>query len=139
MAGPPGIVYVYRSYGIHAMFNIVCAPPGEHGAVLIRALAPMDGVDVMAHRRGVVEKELLCAGPGRLCQAMGIKLSHDGTDLVESDLIWLSRGIPPVEIRVSERIGISRAKESPWRFFDPESRSVSAHRRGSTFVSVPGW
>ncbi|MGH2561976.1 MAG: DNA-3-methyladenine glycosylase [Thermomicrobiales bacterium] len=134
MAGPPGIAYVYRSYGIHAMFNVVCAPNGEHGAVLIRALAPIEGSSSMATRRGGdrVGRDL-CSGPGRLCQAMGIFLEHDGTDVIESDLIWLTTGQPPSEIWVSSRIGISRARETPWRFFDPASPCVSAHRRGIAF------
>lgn len=131
MSGPPGIAYVYRSYGFHAMLNVVCEPAGQTGAVLIRALEPLAGIDLMRQRRGVEECRLLCSGPGRLTQAMGITLDDHGLDLVTSDRLWFERGAEPAAIMVGSRIGISRGQESPWRFFAAGNRHVSAHRRGT--------
>jgi DNA-3-methyladenine glycosylase len=130
MSGEPGTAYVYRSYGVHAMLNVVTEPPGCHGAVLIRALEPLTGLDRMAERRGTGDARLLCSGPGRLCQALGISLACDGLDLTHSDEIAFLAGLPPAEISVGGRIGISRGTEHPWRFFATGSRFVSAHRRG---------
>jgi DNA-3-methyladenine glycosylase len=130
MYGEPGIAYVYRSYGMHAMLNVVTEGEGAAGAVLIRALEPLTGLDLMAARRGTSDERLLCSGPGRLCQAMGIRLDHHGVDLTESDEIFLTPGEPPASISASGRIGVSRGREEPWRFFVTDSRFVSAHRRG---------
>ena len=80
--GPPGTAYVYRSYGIHALFNAVCEPEGVGAAVLIRALEPIAGLDAMRERRGLHAVEQLCSGPGKLTQALAIELEHNGTDLV---------------------------------------------------------
>lgn len=135
MAGQPGIAYVYRAYGVHAMFNVVCEPRGQFGAVLIRAVEPVCGIPFMAERRGLSAPRLLCAGPGRLCEAMGIRLEHDGEDLVESDVIWFTAGARPSAIRVSPRIGISRGAEAPLRYFEDGSPFVSAHRRGTLLPS----
>ena len=134
MSGPPGIAYVYRSYGIHAMLNVVAKQDGQTGAVLIRALEPLTGQELMRHRRGVDPERLLCAGPGRLCQALGITLAYHGTDLLTSNRLWLTTGHPPPSISVSGRIGITRGTEHPWRFFETGSRFVSAHRRGALLV-----
>ena len=130
MWGPPGIAYVYRSYGMHAMLNVVTEPEGSTGAVLIRALEPVQGIALMRQRRGVEPVHLLCAGPGRLCRALGITLADHGTDLVTSDRLWLEPGPPPAAISAGGRIGISRGTEQPWRFFATGSRYASAHRRG---------
>ena len=129
MWGEPGIAYVYRSYGIHAMLNVVAEPKGATGAVLIRALEPLYGVDLMRARRGVEDERLLCSGPGKLCQALGISLDMQGTDLVTSELLWISPGEQAREISSSGRIGISRATEQPWRFWVTGNPHVSAHRR----------
>lgn len=129
MWGEPGIAYVYRSYGIHAMLNVVAEPKGATGAVLIRALEPLYGVDLMRARRGVEDERLLCSGPGKLCQALGISLHMQGTDLVTSELLWISPGEQAREISSSGRIGISRATEQPWRFWVTGNPHVSAHRR----------
>jgi DNA-3-methyladenine glycosylase len=131
MSGPPGIAYVYRSMGIHAMLNVVTEPEGSTGAVLIRALEPLSGLDLMRTRRGVADPRLLCSGPGRLCQALGIGLEDHGIDLTTSERIWITAGERVPSVSVSGRIGISRAVEQPWRFFEIDSPFVSAHRRGS--------
>ena len=129
MWGEPGIAYVYRSYGIHAMLNVVAKPQGATGAVLIRALEPIEGIDLMRTRRGVMDERLLCSGPGKLCQALGIGLDRHGTDLSTSDSLWISLGDRAREISTSSRIGISRGQEHPWRFWITGNPHVSAHRR----------
>ncbi len=115
MFGPPGHAYVYRSYGIHWCLNFVCEPQGVASAVLIRALEPLAGVETMRERRGLESVRLLCAGPGRLCQALGITGEHDGRPLDE----------PPFELRPSKRkaelvigprIGTTKPAEQPWRY-----------------------
>ena len=130
MWGAPGIAYVYRSYGLHAMLNVVCEPEGQTGAVLIRAVEPVEGVPLMRARRGVEGERLLCAGPGRLCRALGIGLEDHGRDLVTDAGLWIEMGEAPVGVSVGSRIGISRGVEHPWRFFETGSRFVSGHRRG---------
>jgi DNA-3-methyladenine glycosylase len=129
MHGEPGIAYIYRSYGIHAMLNVVAKPAGETGAVLIRALEPLAGIALMRERRGVVDERLLCSGPGKLCQALGIALDLHGLDLVSSDRLWIARGELVAAISTSGRIGISRAQHEPWRFWVSGDPHVSAHRR----------
>jgi DNA-3-methyladenine glycosylase len=125
--GPPGRAYVYRSYGIHALLNAVCEPEGVGAAVLIRALEPLEGLDHMRARRGVQALRLLCSGPGKLTQALGIDLSDNASDLLRGPIVFSSR--PPawrdVEISVDARIGITRAAELPWRFSVTGSRFVS--------------
>jgi DNA-3-methyladenine glycosylase len=130
MWGEPGIAYVYRSYGVHAMLNVVAEPNGETGAVLIRALEPTEGIALMRLRRGVADDRLLCSGPGRLCQALGITLDLHGVDLVTSERLWIAPGEPAREIAMSGRIGISRGQEHPWRYWIAGNPYVSAHRRG---------
>ncbi|HEU0113210.1 MAG TPA: DNA-3-methyladenine glycosylase [Thermomicrobiales bacterium] len=137
MGGAGGIAYVYRSYGVHAMLNVVAKPPAETGAVLVRALAPLVGLDLMRERRSVERETLLCAGPGRLCQALGVTLDCHGTDLVASDRLWLATGAPPAAISVGTRIGISRAVEQPWRFWADGDPNVSAPRRGAPLQLAP--
>jgi DNA-3-methyladenine glycosylase len=130
MWGEPGIAYVYRSYGVHAMLNLVAEPAGVTGAVLIRALEPVAGIDLMRERRGVAAERLLCSGPGRLCQALGIGLDLHGTDLVTSPRLWIAPGTPARAVSTSGRIGISRGHEHPWRYWISGNPHVSAHRRG---------
>ena len=126
--GPPGVAYVYRSYGIHALLNAVCEPEGVGAAVLIRALEPLDGIDLMRDRRRMDRLEDLCSGPGKLSQALGIELTENGTDLLGAGPILLE---PPGEdvadrdLIASTRIGITKATELPWRFCASGSRSVS--------------
>jgi DNA-3-methyladenine glycosylase len=126
----PGIAYVYRAYGIHTMFNVVAKAPDAVGAVLVRAIEPIDGLELMIERRGSVAPQSIGSGPGNLCKALGIELADHGQDLVNGDRIWLEHGQRPERILAGERIGITKAVQYPWRFFDPDSRSVSAHRRG---------
>jgi DNA-3-methyladenine glycosylase len=129
MWGEPGIAYVYRSYGIHAMLNVVTEPLGATGAVLIRALEPVIGIDLMRIRRGLEEERLLCSGPGKLCQALAIGLDLHGADLVTSDRLWIAPGEPASNVSTSGRIGISRGQAHPWRFWITGNPHVSAHRR----------
>jgi DNA-3-methyladenine glycosylase len=115
MFGPPGFVYVYRSYGIHWCVNFVCEPDGSASAVLIRAIEPLAGIPTMRRRRGLSDLRLLCAGPGRVCEALGISRAHNG----------LALDAPPFELRcrngkvaiaVGPRIGITKAVDYPWRY-----------------------
>lgn len=123
MFGPPGTVYVYRSYGIHWCFNIVCRPGS---AVLVRALQPRTGIEMMRQRRGDVPDRLLCAGPGRLCQALGIDRRHDGSSILDGPCrLEREEADRPDQIAVSQRIGISKATDLPWRFGLPGSGFVS--------------
>jgi len=124
MFGPPGHLYVYRSYGVHWCANIVCEPEGSGAAVLLRALEPTKGLDTMRKRRGVDDARLLCAGPGRLTQALGITSDLNGRSLLTAPFELRP---PPerVEVAVSRRIGITRAPEQPWRYLAAGSRFVS--------------
>jgi DNA-3-methyladenine glycosylase len=125
--GPPGVAYVYRSYGIHALLNAVCEPEGEGAAVLIRALEPLDGIDEMRRRRGVQRLGELCSGPGKLTQALGIGLDLNATSLLAGP-IRVGPPVaarPPIEVAVGPRIGITKAAELPWRFCALGSRHVS--------------
>jgi DNA-3-methyladenine glycosylase len=125
--GPPGRAYVYRSYGIHALVNAVCEPEGVGAAVLIRALEPVAGIELMRARRGVRGLGQLCSGPGKLTQALGIELDLNGTDLVRGPIRIGRRppGWEDVELVAGPRIGITKAAELPWRFCALGSRSVS--------------
>jgi DNA-3-methyladenine glycosylase len=133
----PGIAYVYRSYGIHALLNAVCEPAGVGAGVLIRALAPTFGLELMRARRGGLAERALCSGPGRLTQALGIELSDNGGDLRTGPIVisrrpgsW--RNVPLIADR---RIGITKAPELPWRFTASGSRWVS-RRPDATAVPV---
>jgi DNA-3-methyladenine glycosylase len=122
MFGPPGVIYVYRSYGIHWCLNLVCGPtPGS--AVLLRAIEPTAGIDLMIARRGLEEPRLLCSGPGRLCQAMGV--SHDQNGFRVDQPPFALEPAPPAEVVVGRRIGITKAVDVPWRFGEKGSRYLS--------------
>jgi len=122
--GPPGRAYVYFSYGIHSLFNAVCEDEGVGAAVLIRALEPVDGLDLMRARRGIERTQDLCSGPGKLTQALGIGLADNDSSLVDGPIEVLERAREP-EIVVGERVGITKAAELPWRFCDAASAHVS--------------
>jgi DNA-3-methyladenine glycosylase len=125
--GPPGMAYVYRSYGIHALLNVVAEEEGVGAAALIRALEPVEGIELMRARRGVESLEALCSGPGKLTQALGIGLDLNGTSLSDGPIEILPRpaDAPPPNIVRGGRIGITKAVELPWRFCDAASRHVS--------------
>ncbi len=125
--GEPGHAYVYFSYGIHSLLNAVAEREGVGAAVLIRALEPVDGIDVMRTRRGLERAEELCSGPGKLTQALDIGLSLNGSSLVDGPIELLTRepGAREARVVVGERVGITKAAELPWRFCDADSRHVS--------------
>jgi DNA-3-methyladenine glycosylase len=124
MFGPPGHVYVYRSYGIHWCLNFVCREAGHGAGVLIRAIEPLQGVAAMRERRGVDDERLLCSGPGRLCQALGITREHAGLPIDRPPFVLIA---PDKRIRSvsGPRIGISKAIDVPWRFGLAGSRYLS--------------
>jgi DNA-3-methyladenine glycosylase len=125
--GPPGRAYVYRSYGIHALLNAVCEPEGVGAAVLIRALEPLAGVELMRRRRGLEQIRGLCSGPGKLTQALGIELRHNGADLEHGPVKFHERRDDwrDVGVTIDRRIGITKAVELPWRFCATGSRFLS--------------
>ena len=124
MFGPPGHAYVYRSYGVHWCVNFVCEAEGIADAVLIRALEPAHGLETMRQRRGLDDERLLCAGPGRLCQALGITCAQDGLPLDRPPFRVEQRRVRP-EILRGPRIGITRAADLPWRYGLAGSRYLS--------------
>jgi DNA-3-methyladenine glycosylase len=124
MFGPPGYAYVYRSYGIHWCLNLVCGGDGVPEAVLIRALEPTRGVELLRSRRGVEDLRALCSGPGKLCQALGITREHDGLALdVPPFRLEARTGI--LEIVTGPRIGLTRATELNWRYMSAGSPYLS--------------
>ena len=124
MFGPPGRVYVYRSYGIHWCLNFVCREEGHGAAVLIRAIEPLQGLDRMRERRGLDDERLLCAGPGRLAQALGVTRDLNGLRLDRAPFELRPRE-HPVSVVAGPRIGISKAVDVPWRFGLAGSRFLS--------------
>ena len=126
MFGPPGYAYVYRSYGIHWCVNFVCERAGSASAVLIRALEPTQGLKTMRRRRGLDDPRLLCAGPGRVCEALAISARHDGLALDEPPFDLRMRN-GDVELMCGVRIGITKAVDLPWRY----------GLKGSRFLSKP--
>ena len=125
--GPPAHAYVYFSYGVHSLLNAVCEEEGVGAAVLIRALEPVDGLDLMRARRGLERVEELCSGPGKLTQALGVGLAHNGSSLVDGPIELHARDPRAAAPRIvmGERIGITKAADLPWRFCDADSRHVS--------------
>ena len=126
MFGAPGHAYVYRSYGIHWCVNFVCEPEGSASAVLIRALESTEGLAAMRRRRGLSNERLLCAGPGRLCEALGITVAQNGLALDAAPFGLFARSSRPRILR-GPRIGISKAMEERWRY----------GLAGSKFLSKP--
>jgi DNA-3-methyladenine glycosylase len=124
MFGPPGYAYVYRSYGIHWCLNFVCEAEGSASAVLIRALEPTAGIEAIRARRGIDDIRLLCRGPGRLCQALGVTKAHDGCPVDRLPFELRGRTGQPA-IAVGPRIGITKAADEPWRYGLAGSRFLS--------------
>ena len=130
MFGPPGHLYVYLIYGMHWCANAVCGPAGVGDAVLVRALEPVHGVQLMAARRSRTRRRTrcrdLCSGPAKLTEALGIDGAHDGCDVTTAGGISIcDDGWVPADVTQTTRIGISRGTELPWRFYDADSAHVS--------------
>lgn len=119
---PPGLAYVYLSYGIHRLLNVVCEPEGVGSAILIRALRPVEGLELMQNRRGKAD---LCTGPGKLTRALSVDLDLDGHDTARSPLYILRGEAPEAAILATTRIGISRGTELPWRYLLEGEPNVS--------------
>lgn len=140
MFGPPGCAYVYRSYGLHWCINTVCREAGHGAGVLLRALEPTHGIGAMQARRGLQNVRLLCAGPGRLAQALGIDAGFNGLPLHLPPFALLQpaaargAGPSPADVVAGPRIGISKAVEVPWRFGLRGSRYLS---RGFAAPTAP--
>lgn len=132
--GPPGRAYIYRSYGIHALLNAVCEREGIGSGVLVRALEPLEGIELMRVRRGVERVRDLCSGPGKLTQALGVELEYNGCDLSVGPVVIARRprAWRDVRVDVSKRIGITKATELPWRFCAVGSRCLSRPARSGT-------
>ena len=127
MFGPPGYAYVYFTYGMHYCLNAVTGPAGQASAVLLRAIQPAVGIELMRERRGTtIPDRDLARGPGRLCQALGITTADNGIDLT-GEALWISEtaDAPDLLIAATPRIGITRAAERPWRFVVCDNRYVS--------------
>ena len=135
MYGPPWRLYVYRSYGIHHCANVVTGPTEQASAVLIRAGAIVDGLDIARSRRGEVSDEQLARGPGNFAAALNLTLDDLGTDLLTTDGVHLGPEVPaPDTVASGPRVGVSRAADVPWRFWLPDEPSVSAYRRNPRAV-----
>lgn len=124
MFGPAGQSYVYICYGIHNMFNVTTDEAGTPGAILIRAVEPVDGIGTMKQRRGVEQETALCDGPGKLCQALNITKQHNDIDVTAGDL-RIESGPAPEQITQTTRIGITEGADLELRFYDTESSHVS--------------
>lgn len=123
-----GLAYIYMIYGLHRCFNITSGPADAPEAILIRALEPLEGLSLMAARRGTEDPKKLCSGPGKLCQALDIGMELYGEDLTVSDRLWLEPGDAPGPVAASKRVGVEYAvlcRDRPWRFYDPGSPCVS--------------
>jgi DNA-3-methyladenine glycosylase len=135
MFGPPGRAYVYRSYGVHWCLNLVCEDEGVAAAVLVRGLEPAQGIEEMRARRGLDGLRLLCSGPGKLCQALGVTSEHDGARLDRRPFRLLPRS-EDVPVVNGPRVGITRAADLPWRYglsgspYVSRGFGVSARRPG---------
>ena len=124
MFGPPAHAYVYRSYGIHWCLNFVCMEEGHGAGVLIRAIEPLVGLELMRARRDAEQAQMLCSGPGKLCQALAVTHDFNGVSLAAPPF-ELQAAPPGLEVIAGPRIGISKAMDVPWRFGLAGSRFVS--------------
>ena len=124
MFGPPGFVYVYRSYGIHWCMNFVCEAEGSASAVLLRAVEPTEGLPLMRRRRGVAEARALCSGPGKVCEALGVTVAHNGMAIDRAPFSLRAREGDSAVVR-GVRIGITKAADKPWRFGLKDSAYLS--------------
>ena len=122
--GPAGYAYVYRAYGLHWCLNFVCEGVGIPCAVLIRAIEPHFGIPIMQARRRLADMRLLCSGPGRVCEALGVTRAHDGLALDSPPFEIRSRS-GPVRVARGLRIGITKAADKPWRYGLSDSRFLS--------------
>ena len=136
MFGPPGFSYVYRSYGIHWCINFVCEEEGSASAVLIRAIEPTEGIAAMRRRRGLKDERLLCSGPGRVCEALGITSAQNGLAL-DKPPFSVSPRLDHVTIATGPRIGITKAVDLPWRYGLQGSRFLSKPFRAQTARDLP--
>lgn len=126
MFGQPGAAYVFFIYGMYCMFNTVTEPVGKAGAVLIRALEPTEGIELMAARRGGNEAGNLTNGPARLSMALGITMEHNGIDITTGPLgVWGRRGGTDPRVASGPRVGVSGSADNPWRFYMKGNRYVS--------------
>jgi DNA-3-methyladenine glycosylase len=135
MFGPPGYAYIYRSYGIHWCLNFVCEPKGSAADVLIRAIEPTQGLSTMRRRRGLSDERLLGAGPGRVCEALGITVADNGLAL-DAPPFELHARAGALEVVTGPRIGITKAAELPWRYGLKGSRFLSRPFPASSSASV---
>jgi DNA-3-methyladenine glycosylase len=124
MFGPPGFAYVYRAYGLHWCLNFVCEGVGTASAVLIRAIEPRFSISIMQARRRLADTRLLCSGPGRVCEALGLTRAHDGLALDLPPFEIQTRSTP-VRVASGLRVGITKAADKPWRYGLAESRFLS--------------
>lgn len=124
MFGPPGHAYIYFTYGMHYCFNVVSGKKGQGQGVLIRALQPLEGLELMKSRRHRDHEKDLCNGPAKLVQALGITKDDYGSPLFESRL-YIEKAVAPVVVNSGPRIGITKAKDIPWRFWIQGSRFIS--------------
>jgi DNA-3-methyladenine glycosylase len=142
MFGPSGHLYVYFTYGMHFCANVVCGGSGWASAVLLRAAAPVEGLDTIRARRPAAKREReLCSGPARLAQAVGLTAEHDGADLVRGPVRVLDDGTPPPGTpAVSARVGLApgRGDEHPWRWYVAGDPNVSRGRTSSRRMTGRG-
>ncbi|MGH2530211.1 MAG: DNA-3-methyladenine glycosylase [Actinomycetota bacterium] len=137
MFGRPGHLYVYFTYGMHFCMNVVTGQDGEGSAVLLRAAEPVEGLEDMARRRSASDPRLLCSGPARLCEALGVARAENGTDLVRGGHLWVLPGepVPPSRIGVTARVGIRDGMDRGWRFLVTGDPFVS---RGRPVAGIRG-
>jgi DNA-3-methyladenine glycosylase len=141
MFGPPGHLYVYFTYGMHHCANVVVGAEGDPAAVLLRAGEVVEGVELATRRRGSASARDLARGPARLCQALGVDLTHNGADLASGPLtltVPARSPVPTADVRTGPRVGLRHAADHPWRFWVAGERSVSTYRPAVARRRRPG-